>query len=99
MRERTGTTTAIVIVSGVLMALRLGADPAGPNPAGMKTETFDRDPSWDHANNRPADRGDQPVTIRQDFGFSPGTSHAGGKAGRDRRVRDRRRRSRRITRR
>ena len=44
-----------------------------------KTETFDRDPGWDRSNNRPADRGDQPVTVRQDFGFSP-TNHAGGKA-------------------
>ena len=44
-----------------------------------KTETFDRDPNWDHKNNRPAERGDQPVTIRQDFGFSP-TAHAGGKS-------------------
>jgi hypothetical protein len=46
----------------------------------MKTESFDRDPGWDHANNRPADRGDQPVEVRQDFGFST-TSHAGGKPG------------------
>lgn len=46
----------------------------------MKTESFDRDPGWDHRNNRPAERGDKPVTVRQDFGFSP-TAHAGGKAG------------------
>ena len=46
----------------------------------MKTETFDRDPGWDHFNNRPAERRDAPVTIRQDFGFSP-TAHAGGKPG------------------
>ena len=42
-----------------------------------KTETFDRDPGWDRGNNRPADRRDEPVTVRQDFGFSP-TNHAGG---------------------
>ena len=47
---------------------------------GMKTESFDRDPSWDRSNNRPADRADQPVSVRQDFGFSS-TSHAGGKIG------------------
>src|SRR5205085_8641604 len=45
--------------------------------AATKTESFDQDPRWDHSNNRPADRGDKPVTIRQDFGFSA-TSRAGG---------------------
>ena len=30
-----------------------------------KTETFDRDPGWDGGNNRPADRRDEPVTVRQ----------------------------------
>ena len=44
-----------------------------------KTETFDRDPGWECVNNRPAERKDEPVTVRQDFGFSP-TSHAGGAA-------------------
>lgn len=46
----------------------------------MKSETFDRDPQWDGHNNRPSDRNDQPVQVRQDFGFS-GTSHAGGDRG------------------
>ena len=46
----------------------------------VKAESFDRDPKWDGVNNRPADRGDQPVEVRQDFGFSP-TSHAGGGPG------------------
>jgi hypothetical protein len=45
-----------------------------------KTESFDRDPGWDGVNNRPADRGDRPVEVRQDFGFSA-TSHAGGRPG------------------
>jgi hypothetical protein len=56
---------------------------AGMHAAGepfMKTESFDRDPGWDHANNRPADRGDQPVEVRQDFGYSP-TGRAGGEPG------------------
>jgi len=45
-----------------------------------KTELFDRDPRGDRANNRPADLGDQPFEVRQDFGYSP-TSHAGGEPG------------------
>ena len=53
--------------------------PARAEPV-TRSQSFDRDPGWDHANNRPADRGDEPVTIRQDFGFSP-TSHAGGNPG------------------
>src|SRR4051794_37394089 len=57
------------------------ADPATSGAATTKTETFDRDPGWDHRNNRPADRRHAPVTIRQDFGFSAATSHAGGKPG------------------
>jgi len=81
MRERTYTATAVMIASGALLALLLGAHAVAPIADRMKTETFDRDPGWDHANNRPADRGDQPVTIRQDFGFSAGTAHAGGKPG------------------
>jgi hypothetical protein len=81
MRERTGTAAAVVIVTGALLALLLGAEPAAQESGRTKTETFDRDPGWDHLNNRPADRGDQPVTIRQDFGYSAGTSHAGGKPG------------------
>ena len=43
----------------------------------MKTESFDGDPGWVGVNNRSA-RTIEPVQIRQDFGFSPGTAHAGG---------------------
>jgi hypothetical protein len=43
----------------------------------MKTESFDRDPGWLGVNNRSA-RMREPVSIRQDFGFSAGTNHAGG---------------------
>ena len=42
-----------------------------------KTESFDLDPGWVGVNNRSA-RTLDPVTIRQDFGFSPDTAHAGG---------------------
>ena len=67
-------------VAATLSAMLTGAGGAAPERPETKTETFDRDPGWDHANNRPADRRDQPVTIRQDFGFS-NSAHAGGKAG------------------
>ena len=43
------------------------------------TESFDRDPGWDGHQNRAATP--DPRTIRQDFGFSPDTRHAGGDAG------------------
>lgn len=46
----------------------------------IKTETFDRDPQWAGHNNRPGDRNDQPVQVRQDFDFSA-TTHAGGDRG------------------
>ena len=45
----------------------------------MRTETFDRDPGWLGVNNRSARERD-PVTIRQDFGYSR-TAHAGGRPG------------------
>src|SRR5689334_247674 len=45
---------------------------------GERTQRFDQDPGWEGRNNRsnriPA------RTIRQDFGFSPNTRHAGGRA-------------------
>lgn len=46
----------------------------------IKTETFDRDPGWEGINNRSAQT-IEPVTIRQDFGYSSRTVHAGGKPG------------------
>jgi hypothetical protein len=46
----------------------------------VKSEAFDREPNWDRSNNRPADRNDEPVSIRQDFGFS-NTANTGGKPG------------------
>ena len=41
----------------------------------LKTETFDRDPGWLGVNNRSATQRD-PITIRQDFGYSAATSNA-----------------------
>jgi len=45
--------------------------------AEQRQESFDRDPGWDSHNNRSA----RPETIRQDFGWSPGTTNAGGTSG------------------
>jgi hypothetical protein len=46
-------------------------------PGTIKTESFDREPGWVGVNNRSAIT-IEPVRIRQDFGFSPDTAHAGG---------------------
>ena len=71
---------AAVSLAALLSALVLAEQPAGVQQGVVKSETFDRDPGWDRSNNRPADRKDEPVEVRQDFGFS-NTSHAGGKRG------------------
>lgn len=49
----------------------------GAAKAEQRFERFDRDPGWEGHHNRSA----RPETIRQDFGWSPGTTHAGGKPG------------------
>src|SRR6516162_8715972 len=49
------------------------------NRTQMKTESFDHDPGWLGVNNRAA-RMREPVSVRQDFGFSVATGHAGGKS-------------------
>ena len=43
----------------------------------LKKESFDRDPSWEGVNNRSATTRD-PIKVRQDFGYSAKTAHAGG---------------------
>jgi hypothetical protein len=45
--------------------------------AGQRHESFNKDPGWEGHNNRSV----RPETIRQDFGWSPDTAHAGGAAG------------------
>jgi hypothetical protein len=45
----------------------------------MKVESFDRDPGWEGVHHRSA-REREPVTIRQDFGYSR-SNHAGGATG------------------
>ena len=69
----------------LLMLFRVDPAPAtdvenGTQVGGMtlKTETFDRDPGWSGVNNRSATKRD-PITIRQDFGYSAATSNAGGR--------------------
>src|SRR3989442_9464054 len=43
-------------------------------------ENFDREPlGWEGVNNRNTNFG--PKTVKQDFGYSPDTSHAGGQRG------------------
>jgi hypothetical protein len=45
--------------------------------AAQRHEPFDQDPGWDGHHNRSV----RPETIRQDFGWSAFTAHAGGEAG------------------
>src|SRR5678815_3130015 len=45
--------------------------------AEQRHENFDKDPGWEGHNNRSV----RPEIIRQDFGWSAGTTHAGGSAG------------------
>src|SRR5829696_6751326 len=71
------TILALLATAAALLHGARPEDRAGPL---TKTETFDRDPGWDRSNNRPADRKDQPVEVKQDFGFTR-TAHAGGKPG------------------
>jgi hypothetical protein len=52
-------------------------DRAAANRAELKTESFDRDPGWMGENHRIA-RKLEPREVRQDFGYSPQTNHAGG---------------------
>jgi hypothetical protein len=60
-----GITLAVALVSSV--------------DAAERTEHFDADPKWEGRNNRPAEP--EPRAVQQDFGYSPGTNHAGGEAG------------------
>ena len=49
----------------------------GTAQAEQRFETFDRDPGWDSHQNRSP----RPEVIRQDFGYSADTAHAGGERG------------------
>ena len=64
-----------------LCALALAVLATAPPPALNRcTEGFDRDPGWEGRNNRLA-RVLPPATVRQDFGYSPSTRHAGRERG------------------
>ena len=65
--------------SKYLLAFAVLATVLGHVPA-QCNESFDRDPGWDGHNNRIA-RELQPETVKQDFGYSPTTQHAGGQPG------------------
>ncbi|MDO8589020.1 MAG: hypothetical protein Q7T82_18490 [Armatimonadota bacterium] len=62
-----------------ILALAVVAIVLQPAPGQCK-ETFDKDPKWDGHNNHIA-RELPPVTVRQDFGYSSNTAHAGGEPG------------------
>jgi hypothetical protein len=68
----------LALTAGSVFAQTVAAGPSEPT-AGMKmkTESFDRDPGWLGVNNRAA-RTREPMLVRQDFGFSAETRHAGG---------------------
>ena len=62
-----------------ILALVVLAAALGRAPAQCK-QSFNKDPGWDGRNNRIA-RELEPRNVRQDFGYSPLTQHAGGKPG------------------
>src|SRR5262245_8933928 len=69
------TRRAWAVCGAIVLACGL----AGWAAAEERTERFDADPGWEGRNNRaavPAKR-----TVRQDFGYSPATAHAGGRPG------------------
>jgi hypothetical protein len=60
--------------------LLLLAPPPRPAGAEIRVEHFDQEPAgWQGVNNRNAHF--EPKTVSQDFGYSPATSHAGGRPG------------------
>ncbi|HZL88002.1 MAG TPA: hypothetical protein VFB96_06460 [Pirellulaceae bacterium] len=56
-----------------------GAEAAATGGLKLKAESFDRDPLWIGVNNRAAQMR-EPIQLRQDFGYSARTQHAGGAA-------------------
>jgi hypothetical protein len=79
-------TPRLVFVVICLSLLTIGSSARSKGPAStdaasllMKTETFDGDPGWMGVNHRSA-MAHEPRMIRQDFGHSRQTRHAGGKS-------------------
>ena len=56
-------------------ALALIAWSSAAATAGETRQSFDVDPGWDASNNRPSN---QPLTVKQDFGYSPLPGRIGG---------------------
>ena len=79
MRRGVRLGVNLLVAAGIATGIMSVPRPGLAAPV-TKRESFDRDPGWDRINNRPADRGDMPVEIRQDCGFRP-TANAGGKPG------------------
>ncbi len=86
MRLSTGFTAVMAAMLGTVcqpaccFGQSRAADGAGfVGGMKIKTEQFSRDPGWLGINNRAA-RQRSPVNVRQDFGYSPATRHAGGVA-------------------
>ena len=68
----------MIVTSRAVIAATPGTSPSESiDPHTIMTESFDHDPGWLGVNNRSA-RLQAAKPVRQDFGFSPGTSHAGG---------------------
>jgi len=63
-------------IRGITLASWL-AVAVGSSPAAERQQSFDSEPPWEGHNNRRV----QPASVRQDFGWSPTTHHAGGGAG------------------
>jgi len=82
---RRGRSTLLVVAFTVACVVGAAETLQGAEPktsaAGMKmkSESFDQDPGWVGINNHVA-RERPPRQVRQDFGFSPHTNHAGGAA-------------------
>lgn len=73
------TIDATEVPEKAASASQLDGDQPPAQRLTLKNESFDRDPNWVGVNNRSA-REQSPIAVRQDFGFSPNTSFAGGAA-------------------
>lgn len=68
---------ALAVGAAVIPPESRADDPALTNSR-ERTENFDEDPDWEGVNNRMA-RSLEPRQVKQNFGFSPATRHAGGR--------------------
>ena len=59
------------------VAFLVGSGSSSTSRGGERTQSFDQDPGWEGRNNRSSHI--PPRTVRQNFGFSPDTRHAGGR--------------------